>query len=127
MDRFVMNGVVWLVKYVNPDDNVLIDRTGNRTVATTDPITKTVYLSNDLSGDFLDRVFIHEMGHCAMFSFGLLDDIHKMTRKEYWIDMEEFICNFIADYGYYIYDAANKVIGYNAIKVIPYYIEKLVA
>lgn len=122
-----MNGILWKVKTVNPMSSDLIDRTGARTVATTDPATKTVYLADNLSGDFLDRVFIHEMGHCAMFSFGLLDDIHSMTYPEHWIDMEEFICNFIADYGYYIYDAANKILGYNAIRAIPYYIERLVA
>lgn len=127
MDRFVMNGIAWCVKYVNPGDDVLIDRTGSRTVATTDPVARTVYLSNELSGDFLYRVVIHEMGHCAMFAFGLLDEIHKMTRIEYWIAMEEFICNFIADYGYYIFEIAYKILGVNAMKVIPYYIEKLVS
>lgn len=103
MRSFLMNGYIWHVLFVHPESDLLIDRTGNARVATTDPTTLCIYISHDLYGDFLDRVLIHELGHCALFSFDLLADIHRMVYKEYWIEAEEFICNFIADYGRLIF------------------------
>lgn len=105
---------------------MLVDRTGTRTVATTDPKTKCVYLSSTLQGDFLTQVLIHELGHCALVSFNLLDDIHKMVRPEYWIDAEEWVCNFIADYGLKIFSAAYSILGEDAWTYIPYELEKFI-
>ena len=120
-----MNGSLWRVCFVDNDDPMLVDRTGELTVATTDPTTLRVYISNDLDGSFLTRVLIHELGHCAMFSFGLLDDIHRMVQPRYWIEAEEWICNFIADYGMKIFSTAYRVLGDRAIEIIPYEIERI--
>lgn len=35
-----MNGIHWVLEYVNPYNPFLIDRTGRLTLGTTDPITK---------------------------------------------------------------------------------------
>lgn len=126
-DRFSMNGDVWEVRFVSQNDLRLVDRTNTLTIATTDPKTKTIYLSERLRGNFLMTVFIHELGHCALYSFGLLDEIHKMTYPEYWVPMEEFICNFLADYGLKIFRIAYSKKGYEAWKTIPSAFEKLVA
>lgn len=120
-----MNGYLWRVCFVDNDDPMLVDRTGELTVATTDPTTLRVYISNDLDGSFLTRVLIHELGHCAMFSFGLLDDIHRMVQPRYWLEAEEWICNFIADYGMKIFSTAYRVLGDQAIEIIPYEIERI--
>ena len=122
-----MNGYSWRVCYVDADDPMLVDRTGRVTVATTDPGTLTVYMLRDLDGEFLTRVLIHELGHCAMFSFGLLDDIHRMVHPRYWLEAEEWVCNFIADYGMTIFDTAYAILGDRAIAVVPYEVERLVA
>lgn len=122
-----MNGYSWRVCYVDADDPMLVDRTGRVTVATTDPGTLTVYMLRDLDGAFLSRVLIHELGHCAMFSFGLLDDIHRMVHPRYWLEVEEWVCNFIADYGMMIFDTAYAILGDRAIAVVPYEVERLVA
>lgn len=127
MDGFTMNGYSWRVCYVDADDPMLVDRTGRVTVATTDPGTLTVYILRDLDGAFLSRVLIHELGHCAMFSFGLLDDIHRMVHPRYWLEVEEWVCNFIADYGMTIFDTAYAILGDRAIAVVPYEVERLVA
>jgi hypothetical protein len=127
MDGFTMNGYSWRVCYVDADDPMLVDRTGRVTVATTDPGTLTVYILRDLDGAFLTRVLIHELGHCAMFSFGLLDDIHRMVHPRYWLEAEEWVCNFIADYGMTIFDTAYAILGDRAIAVVPYEVERLVA
>lgn len=127
MNRFSMNGHFWNVKFVDANSPKLMDRTGIQTVATTDPNTNLIYISNQLYGDFLMRVLLHELGHCAMFSFNLIEEIHNMVYPEYWIEAEEWVCNFIADYGFKIFSSAFDILGFNAWKYIPYELEKLIA
>lgn len=105
----------------------LIDRTGKITVATTDPNNYTVYLSSALQGPFLIKVLLHELGHCAMISYGLLDYIHSAVYPERWIEAEEWLCNFISDYGFKIFSAAYKVVGDEAWKFVIPELEKFVA
>ena len=120
-----MNGYSWKVRFVDSQSPMLVDRTNTLTIATTDPTTMTIYLSNRLYGDFLFTVFIHELGHCALYSFGFLDMIRKWVKPEYQIKMEEFICNFLADYGMRIFNIGFSVLGYNAWKIIPSEFEKI--
>lgn len=126
MKSFIMNGILWRIVFVEPYSKELMDRLGHMTVATTDPNTHCVYLSSDLKGDFLNRVLVHELGHCAMVSFDLLDDIHRMVMPEYWIEAEEWVCNFIADYGYQIFSVAYEVLGHDAWLFVPYELERFV-
>ena len=95
--QFYMNGDLWRVQFVSPHDSVLIDRTGERTLAVSDYSTKIISIANNLYGELLNRVFIHELGHCVMFSYGLLPGLHRMVKKQYWVDAEEFVCNMLAD------------------------------
>lgn len=122
-----MNGYLWHVEFVDPYDPILVDRTGTLTVATTDPETLSVYISNDLDKEFQFHVLIHELGHCALFSFGLLDDIHRVVYPPNWVEAEEWVCNFMADYGMTIFSIAYRVMGDRAIDIIPYEIERMIA
>lgn len=126
MNGFFLNNVYWRVIFVNPDSRYLVDRTGRLTYGTTDPINHTVYISNEITDGFLARVIIHEIGHCAIISFGLLRDIHRMVKPEHWIEAEEWVCNFIADYGWVIFSNAYYIIGRNAIETVPYEIERMI-
>ena len=127
MKHFRMNGVTWRIQYVLPNDSNLVDRTGMLTVATTDPATATVYISGELRGEFRKKVLIHELAHCAMISYGIVDQIAVMTRPEYRVEMEETICNFLADYGERIYNLSYEILGPEAIYMIPGYINKICA
>lgn len=127
MDSFYMNGYLWKVFFVDPNSELLVDRTGILRIATTDPVTYCVYLSNTLKGDLLNRVLIHELGHCTMISFHLLEDIHRMVKPDYWIEAEEWVCNFIADYGLQIFSTAYSILGEEAWIFVPYELERLVA
>lgn len=111
----------------NPNDKMLMDRTGKMTLATTDPNLATIFMSRSLSGALLMKVLIHELGHCALVSYGLLDDIHKVVKPEYWILAEEWVCNFIADYGAKIFSIAYSVLGNDAWMFIPYELDKVIA
>lgn len=104
MVNFSINGYIWSVKVVRPMDYRLVDRTGSLCYATTDPVTKDIYVSNDIYGSFLKIVIVHELGHCVIFSYNLLPAIHRMVIPEYWIEAEEWICNFVANYGPEIFD-----------------------
>lgn len=127
MDSFYMNGYLWRVYFVDPNSDFLVDRTDELRVATTDPVTYCTYVSNALEGDFLKKVLIHELGHCAMVSFNLLDDIHRMVKRKYWIEAEEWVCNFLADYGLKVFSIAYAIVGEDAWAFIPYELERVVA
>lgn len=126
-ETFRMNGYLWEIEWVNPFNDMLIDRTNKRTVATTDPVYHKVYLSNKLEGDFLMRVFIHELGHCALISYHLLEELHDFVYPDRWIDAEEWACNLLADYGFRIFSVAFQTMGYEAWKEIPKAYESLFA
>lgn len=123
----MMNGQLWHVKITDSNSPMLVDRTGEKRVATTDPRTHRVYLSNELDGEFLTTVLIHELGHCVMFSYGLIDEIHMAVHPDYWLDAEEWICNFIAEYGLKIFSTAHQILGDEAWSFIPYELELLIA
>ena len=125
--HFWMNGDYWRVRFVSPKDNILIDRTGSRTLAVSDYATKTISIANTLYGELLNRVFIHELGHCVMFSYGLIPDLHRMVKREYWIEAEEFVCNLFADYCGFVIRTAKDVLGNQFIYVAPVGAERMIA
>lgn len=127
IDSFFMNGILWRIRFVNPNSDILIDRTLLKTVAVTDPDTMTIYLSNKLRGEFLTRVVLHELSHAMMVSYGYLDIIHKYCKKRYWIDMEELIANLISQQAKEIFERAYDIVGDEAIRFVPYELERLVA
>lgn len=128
IDEFYMNGLHWNVRWTNPDDPVLVDRTNTLTCAVTDPATMTIYLSNELRGSFLTTVVLHELSHVMMYSYGYLDEIHRYCKKRHWIDMEELIANLIAQQAKEIFERAYDIVGDDAIRFVPYIMqERLVA
>ena len=118
MERFYLNGIPWRVYYVQSDCPYLVDRTGSRRLATTDIRTNTIYIYERLSGSLLRRVTIHEIGHAAMSSFGLLEELHLFVKPQYWIDAEEWVCNLLADYGMSILEISENILG-NTIDIVP--------
>lgn len=111
MRPFVLNGDVWRPVPVDRDDPRLVDRTGLPRLATTDPETMCVYVSNRLRGRDLEVVMTHEVGHCAMHSYGLADSLHRLIPEDTWVDVEEWVCNYLADHGREIMHAANTALG----------------
>ena len=108
MNSFYMNRVLWYVEVVPRNSPMLVDRTGNERIGTMDPELKTIFLSDQLTGETKSRVLIHELGHCAIFSFNLQYDIHKVVKEDYWLEAEEWLCNFIAGYGRLIFETEMK-------------------
>ena len=127
IDEFYMNGLRWRVRFTYPTDPVLVDRTGTLTIGVTDSATMTIYLSNELRGEFLTKVVLHELSHAMMYSYHYLDEIHRYCKKRYWIEMEELIANLIANQAKEIFQRAYDVVGDDAIRFVPYELERLVA
>lgn len=125
--QFYMNGDLWRVQFVPPQDDVLIDRTGKRTLAVSDYSTMLISIASNLHGELLNRVFIHELGHCVMFSYGLLQDLHRMVKKRYWVDAEEFVCNILADYSHFVIGTARDILGNRFTYVAPVGAERMIA
>lgn len=101
------NGVDWRIEHVEPSNPYLIDRSGVGRIATTDPATHTIYLSNYIAKDDYETVLFHELSHAVMVSYGLLDDIAMFSRPEMQIYAEEWICNYIATFSKVIIDEMN--------------------
>lgn len=127
MRGFAVNGDWWRVRMVGSGSPRLIDRKGLRCLATTDPSEMTVWLDESLSGDLLDRVLVHEIGHCVIWSHDLVGELHMMVRPACWVEAEEWVCNFVADYGALIFESARAVLGRDAVAKMPDAISRLVA
>lgn len=125
--QFYMNGDIWRVQFVPSQDDVLIDRTGNRTLGVSDYFTHIISIANNLHGELLNRVFIHELGHCVMFSYGLLPELHRMVKKRYWVDAEEFVCNILADYSHFVIGTARDILRNKFTYVAPVGAERMIA
>ena len=113
MERFTVNGWLWRIRFVDPDSPYLVDRTGRRTIAVTDPKLQHVLVARGLSGEKLRRVLIHELGHVTLVSYGLLPELHRMVKPAYWVDAEEWACNWIAAYGNMIFRKGSQILGYD--------------
>lgn len=124
---FRLNDLLWRVQFVPHNSKYLVDRTSTIRVATTDLNTLTIYLSDRLAYPFLKRVLLHELGHATMLSYGVLDYIHDRVDPEYWIDVEEWICNFLADYGGQIFETARDILGHDAWRFVPTGLNKLLS
>lgn len=96
---FTINGEQWEILAVPPSYPALYRTDGSHTVASCDDATKTIYVSNQLTGHFLKKVLCHEITHAAMFSYDV-----NLT-----VDQEELLADLIATYGNEIIYITNKV------------------
>ena len=69
--------------YTDQDDPVLIDRTGRRTLAVTDPRTHCIWLAKGLHGRSLERVLLHELGHATMVRTGVRPGLNLLVEPVY--------------------------------------------
>lgn len=79
--------------------------------ATTDPVTNTIYLSNDLRAPLIDRVLLHEVAHAVTMSHGLLDELHAYLPIESWIPVEEWSARFMEGHGIEAVALASESLG----------------
>lgn len=96
-----VNGYKWNIIFTrNPND---LKINGVVHLGVTDKIKKIVYLNDNLNGDLLRKVLIHELTHVWMYSYG------------YFIDREteEFLCSFVDTYAQDVIEHADDILGGN--------------
>ena len=84
---------------VSYNDMMLYRTDGSLSVAACDDTTKTIYINNQLKGNFLHKVLCHEITHAAMFSYNIYLSL----------EQEELLADLIATYGNEIINITNKV------------------
>jgi hypothetical protein len=68
---FVINGEQWIVIFVGARHPALLKPNGDFAIGACDDFSKTIYLNENLSGDYLRSVLCHEITHAIMFSFNI--------------------------------------------------------
>lgn len=86
---FTVNSQTWKLAFVPANNKDLQRSDGTYTFGVTDNITKTVSIASGMSVYMTERVICHELTHVMCFS-------HDVSIP---IDLEERLCNFMADYG----------------------------
>ena len=111
MKPFTVNGDLWRVVRVTPGSPPLIDRTGEYRIATTDPETRELYISNDLKPPMLDRVLLHEVAHAVAVSYDLIGGLKEIAPEESWDAIEEWAVQMVENHGIEAAEAASASLG----------------
>ena len=96
---FLINNVYWKLAFVAPNFPLLRRLNGEYTVGACDNLTRTIYLNENLQGDFLKKVLCHEIVHAAMFSYNV----------DLSIEQQELVADLISTYGEEIIYITNKI------------------
>lgn len=104
MRPLTIRGHVWRVVRVAPGDPLLIDRTGTRTIATTDPQARVIRISSDVMPPLYDQVLVHEATHALMEEAGLNSDIDSIA-------MQELLAWFMETHAIEVIDAVSSSLG----------------
>ena len=111
MRSFVINGETWRVVRVPAGDPRLIDRTGEPRLATTDPRSRTVSISEAVQPPLLDRVLIHEIAHAVTVSWGLLPRMRSEAMRGDMTGLEEWAAQLVENHAIEALEAAREVLG----------------
>lgn len=96
---FSINNEEWDLRFVSPYSSILMNPDGSYTLGVTVPEHRTIYLSNELSGEMLDHVLSHELFHAEMVSRNIYIPIY----------IEEALCDLVADHYLETINIANNV------------------
>lgn len=111
MVPFITNGEMWRVARVASGDPRLVDRTGIERLATTDPRTMTIYVSEAVKPPLLDKVVMHEVSHAVAYSNGLISRLRAFLPVSYQIGVEEWAASMMENYAMEVSDISSKVLG----------------
>lgn len=111
MRPIVINGDVWMVIRVQAGDPRLIDRTGMSRLATTDPKSRTISISESVRPPLLDKVMLHEVAHAITVSWGLLPQVRSDALRGDIIGVEEWSAQLIENHAIEAIRAASDVLG----------------
>lgn len=111
MNPVLINGDLWDVLVVRSDDPGLVDRTGFPKLATTDPVTRTIRISETIDPPLLDRVVLHEIAHAITVSHGLLVDLGHIVSGTSVHDVGEWSAKLMENHSIEAAILASKTLG----------------
>ena len=111
MDAITINGDVWRVVRVPAGDPRLIDRTGAERIATTDPRSSTIAVSDAVMPPLLDRVLLHEIAHAITISYGLVGSLREATPAGSWVPSEEWAAQLMENHAIEALRLARMILG----------------
>ena len=99
---FIINGEQWRTLFVPSNDVSLLKPNGDFAIGACDDYTKTIYLNNQLYGEYLKKVLCHEITHAAMFSYNISLSLAQ----------EELLAELMSTFGEEIVDITNIIFNY---------------
>lgn len=96
---FTINGETWYIYFVPYYHDALLTTSGDYSIGCCDDNRKTIYINEELYGNFLRKVLCHEIVHSAMFSYNV----------DLSIEQEELLADLVATYGQEIINITNNV------------------
>lgn len=94
-----VNGLNWKIKFTHNENDLIVD--GSVRLGVTDRNRLTIYLYDNLYGNLLRKVLIHELTHAWLFSYDYELDV----------EFEEMLCNFVDTYAEEILYEAESLIN----------------
>jgi hypothetical protein len=111
MRPLILRGHVWRVARVSPDSPFLIDRTGERRIATTDPRTRVIRISESVPIPMFDQVYLHETAHAIMVEAGVTELLEQLPDDRQQVLTEELLAWFLEHHAIEAIDAASSSLG----------------
>ena len=99
MKPVLINGELWSIYRVSPGNPLLVDRTGEHRLATTDSITNTIFISDKVEPPLLDMVLLHEVAHAITVSYGLFPPLPPTMSEKLRIHAEEWAISLLEKHG----------------------------
>lgn len=94
-----INGENWKILLVSPNHPSLLTPNNTYTLGCCDDNIKTIFITDDIAGDYLHKVLCHELVHACMYSYNI-------ELNEY---QEEILADLIATYGHEIMHMTNSI------------------
>lgn len=86
---FIVNNKEWKLKFVNPQDKNLKMSDGRQVLGLCDRNLMTVFIANNQSDLKTEHILCHEITHAICMEYDISIPY----------ELEEKLCNFMADYG----------------------------
>lgn len=111
--RGITNGCSCFARYqVTFNGNIAIPTGGTvAAIATADPVTKTIRMSEAIPPAMFDQVLVHEAAHAMMEESGLSDTLAAAVGDRRQVMAEELLAWFLETHAIEVIDAVSMALG----------------
>lgn len=97
---FTIGGNLWRIVFVNANSRELLASNGKQVLGVCDNNLKTIFIADNQTDEKTEHIICHEITHAMCFEQNI--DIP--------YELEEQLCNFMADYGRDIIDILDNIL-----------------